>query len=616
MSKVLTLKDGLKRLRRVLLRFGRFRKRWRVLDGAAKFVLAAPGALLVWFFLDWAFNLWAWPLVILFAVVCGIWAWGFVKWLVLPRIWRIRADREAVALEALHGELDNRLIGSLQLGTEVAETEDAGEDPGYSAGMVKALVSWTVESLKGINTHKLLDRSRARRRLAGAVATIAVAVLCVLFARDAVVQRWDNLVAACGQVLDDIFPVDLTVQPGDLAVVRGRPVTLSVLAEGAHRDEIVLVRIDNETEESIETPLELVDDAASFTLAEAENAFSYHFRYGRRPSAVHQILVEDLPEVRAINYEVTPPPYTGQPMRMMTGRLGKLQGLPGTQVLVSFAASTKLQAESCYVEWMTGEKQSIDVSGRFGSFAFTVDQPERVAIHLTGHFGEGFEMPRPVSFEIVVIQDRAPSIELRTRLAATELEYAAAAGMNLRCFAKDDFGVQEVGVKYVVDVIEAMEGVTARGKREGSQVHVIDPPRERVKDGFRSIYRGMRPKLKPGDRVTLSMWAQDNNTETGPGRSRSDSLEFVVVSRGTDAFALAEIGSIASRDKSAMVLADLERVEKSEELMAPPEKILTTERPRDLRKLELDAVADQEIEPGEFQDAIGRYRELLSGSVR
>lgn len=616
MANALTLKEGLKRLRKVLLRFGRFRKRWRVLDGAAKFVLAAPGTLLLWFFLDWAFKLWAWPLFVLFAAVCGVWAWGFVKWLVLPRLWRIRADREAVTLEALHGSLDNRLIGSLQLGSEVAETEDAGQDPGYSAGMVKALVRWTVESLKDINTHKLLDRSGARKRLAAAVATIAVAVLCVVFARNAVVQRWERLVAAYGQVIDDIFPVDLSVQPGDLAVVRGRPVTLSVVAEGAHRNEIVLVRTDNETEESIETPLALVDEKAALTIEEAENAFTYYFRYGRRPSAVHEIIVEDLPEVRAINYEVTPPPYTGQPMRMMTGRLGKLQGLSGTQVLVSFAASTRLHAESCYVEWITGEKQRIDVSGRFGSFAFTIEQPERVAIHLTGHLGEGFEMERPVSFEVVVIQDRPPSIELRTRLAATELELGEAAGMNLRCFAKDDFGVQELGVKYVVDVIEALEGVTARGKREGSQLHVIEPPLERVKDGFTSIYRGMRPGLTPGDRVTLSMWAQDNNTETGPGRSTSDSLEFVVVSRDTAAFTQAGIGSIMRRDESAMALAELERVEKSAELMAPPEKIVSTERPRELRKLELDAVADQEIEPGEFQDAIGRYRELLSGSVR
>ena len=47
-------------------RFGAFRKRWVLLEGAARFVVGFVGALLAWFLLDWAVKLPMWPLVLLF----------------------------------------------------------------------------------------------------------------------------------------------------------------------------------------------------------------------------------------------------------------------------------------------------------------------------------------------------------------------------------------------------------------------------------------------------------------------------------------------------------------------------------------------------------------------
>ena len=42
------------------------------------------------------------------------------------------------------------------------------------------------------------------------------------------------------------------------------------------------------------------------------------------------VLVDDLPEISAINYELAPPAYTGQPARTLTGRLPRVAGLAGT----------------------------------------------------------------------------------------------------------------------------------------------------------------------------------------------------------------------------------------------------------------------------------------------
>ena len=98
-------------IRRVVRRFGRFRKRWNVLDGFATFVIACPGALLVWFGLDWALKLPAWLLLPLFVAVCGLAVWGCARWLLKPQLGRLDPEREALVIESLHGGLDNSLIG-------------------------------------------------------------------------------------------------------------------------------------------------------------------------------------------------------------------------------------------------------------------------------------------------------------------------------------------------------------------------------------------------------------------------------------------------------------------------------------------------------------------------
>lgn len=608
-----TLNRDLGRIENAVRAFARFRKRWALFDGAARTVLFGLGSLLLWFALDWAFGLPPWPLFLLFAAACGVGVWVLVRSVLLPAFGRLSTEREAVLIEDRHGELDNRLIGSLQLGHELADAyrEDRVRD--HSAVMVRLLVRRTVESLSTLNLKGLVPRRGTWRLLAAAGGVIAIASLVAGLAWPTVVERGQRLGNAWATVLDTLFPVELHVEPGDRAVVRGHSVPLRVHAEGAHRREIFLVRTDIETLQSETNRLVLDDDRAAFTVSRADVSFTYHFAYGRRSSDLHEIRVADLPGVQAINYELTPPPYTGRPMRMLTGRLSKLQALPGTAVLVSFAATTPLDPGRCVVEWESGAKQRIDVSGRFGSFAFSVDGPDRATVRLTGHYGPGFEMPDPLRFDIVVTSDQRPTIQWVTRLPKTELTGGEARNMEFRWFAKDDFGVQEVTLQCEVDVIEALK-VTGRGKRTSSRKQLVDPPRDRVTGSFMKIFNELQPGLAPGDKVTISLTARDNNTETGPGFSRSEPLEFVVVGVGFAGWTDDAVGSIQAREHSALGLQEWGRTPRSTDLMQPVEPLFKTEKPREIAKHDVQSPVGQEITPALGQDGIGRYLELLSGA--
>ena len=282
----------LESLRRVVRRFGGFRWRWSVLHGLALAVLALPGSLLVWFLLDWALKLPPWPLVILFVVAAVGGLVAALVWMVPPLVRRVHLEREAVVIESLHqslgggggggGGLDNQLIGSLQLGEEMARA--AGRPLGHSPEFVSILLDQTTARFENLDPRSLLDLRRTKRLLIPAAAVIATLVLLVIFANGAIQDRVARLRDAYAAVLDTLFPVELRVSPGDVAIVRGRPVELRVEAVGARRREIVLHRADLKGENPEAMPLLLKDDAAAFTVDPTVDSFSYECGYGGRRS--------------------------------------------------------------------------------------------------------------------------------------------------------------------------------------------------------------------------------------------------------------------------------------------------------------------------------------------
>ena len=608
----------LESLRRLVRRFGGFRWRWSVLHGLALAVLALPGSLLVWFLLDWALKLPPWPLVILFVVAAVGGLVAALIWVIPPLLRRVKLEREAVVIESLHqsagkspgqssgGGLDNQLIGSLQLGEEVARA--AGRPLGHSPEFVSILLDQTTARFENLDPRSLLDLRRTKRLLLPAAAVIATIALLVIFANGAIQDRVARLRDAYAAVLDTLFPVALEVSPGDVAIVRGRPVELRVEAVGARRREIVLHRADLKGESSEATPLPLKDGAAAFTVDPTVDSFSYEFEYGGRRSKPHRVLVDDLPEINAINFELSPPSYTGQPSRTLTGRLPKVAGLAGTTVLVSFGATTDLHPELCYVQWADGSKQVLSISGRFAHFGFTLSKPDRATIHLTGALGPGFEMAEPVAFDLAVVQDQPPTVKLAIKNRRLTLFEDAAAAFLLNYTAEDDFAVAEVNLEYKIDTVDALLG---RSPREGGVPRRYEPARDLVKGRFADMFKTLDPPLQPGDRITITLIAKDNNTETGPGAGRSPPVEIVVVRPDLAGFVEQQFGF-----GGAALLGGLQKVKRTTDLLIEASKTVRTETNQPVDKQPLKVGTGSETIPGGGDDAMADYFNLLSGESR
>ena len=598
------LNSTLRGLRAAVVAFGNYRKQWSVLHAASLAVLALVGGLLLWFLLDWAFKLPAWPLFGLFviAVVGGVGA--AVYWLLPPLSQSVEVEREALVIEGLHGSLDNQIIGSLQLGQEVSDAKARG----YAAEYVVALLEHTRIRVSELRLQQLVDLTRTKRLLGGASVVLLAAVLILFLAPAAVSERIHRLQDAYATVMDALFPVDLRVSPGDAAIVRGRPVTLSLEAVGARRDQVTLYRTDLQTKKTEVTPLVLQQKKAAFPIEKAAQSFSYQFEYGGRRTPLHRVLVDDLPEISAINYELAPPAYTGQPTRTLTGRLPKVAGLAGTNALVSFAATTDLHPELCYVEWADGSRQQLSVSGRFGHFGFTLAKPDRATIHLTGVLGKGFEMANPLSFELVVQPDAPPTVRVLLKNRQLTMLAEEAANFAVDWVSEDDYGVAEVNLSYRIDTVDALLG---RPTREGAVPRRIEPARDLVKGRFADMFKALDPALQPGDRVTITLTAKDNNTETGPGVGKSLPVEIVVVRPDLTGFVEQNFGF-----GTPSLLEGLKKVKRTTDLLVEPEKSVRTEKVPPVDKQALKVRPNQEPWPGGSGDATADYFNLLSGGTK
>ena len=352
----------------------------------------------------------------------------------------------------------------------------------------------------------------------------------------------------------------------------------------------------------------------------AEQSFSYQVETSGQRSVPHKVLIGDVPSVVAMNTELTYPSYTGMPSRTLIGRIPRIQALQGTDVLVSIATTVDLDPRRSYVTFSGGEMEELSITDA-AHFAFRVDREKDAAIHLTGSLGNGFEMREPITFKIVPQYDQPPKVELllspKTRAASATADAVApmlaeeAAHFEAwsQAIAEDDFGVAEMSLTLQDRHAQrASHGPAAPRCRRVYRFRPHRPDvRDRVKHSFTEIFKNISPPLMPGERVTLSVSAIDNNPTPGTGTSRPP-FTFTVVQPDLGAYVEQQFGF-----GTDPLLGGLRRVQRATNLLIEAERTTHTEKKAIVEKQDVKSRVGAENWPGGSQDAVGDYFRLLSG---
>lgn len=225
-----------------------------------------------------------------------------------------------------------------------------------------------------------------------------------------------------------------------------------------------------------------------------------------------QALAERLAE--PITFDIaltlTPPAYTGLPVRSLQGTTGEVTALAGTEVRLE----TRADRAVVRAVIVLGDQQlPLEVAnGRDLKGAFVVDGAGSYRFRFLDAVGSTAAEGPPIP--IAVEPDRAPSVKLLA--PAAEVEVDPKDQVELRFEAEDDFGMERLELVWRI-------GQRGPEQRKALPLEATSRRRLRTSHGWALSTLG----LTAGDRVTYRVEARDGNTVKGAqtGRSREQVLK-------------------------------------------------------------------------------------------
>ena len=407
--------------------------------------------------------------------------------------------RFALFVERRCPPLQQRLISALEL-------SDA--DPAFhSSALLVAASERAAALLRAADPAQILDRRPlyAYLRLLGGAA--AVVLLCgALFG--------DDLAQAAQRCAHPLTTYErpprtlITVQPGDLEVIKGEDATLQVHFAGHKPRRARIVR-----RPSAEAPYQIEElvvdraDSVAYTFPQVQRSFRYAITVGDDRSPEYEVRVIEPPAVTRLRLHYQYPAYSRLPDRIEEEG-GDIQSLPGTRVALEIAANKPLSKATLVLDDTLSIPAQLD--GATARVAFQIERTG--AYHITLVDRKGAQNSDPIRYAIQVREDQKPEVAIVDPGRDSDLPESLK--VLLKAEASDDFSVEEIALVYRVN--------------NGPEQHralPISPQREVL---VSHIWDLSATSLLPEDRIYYHLEALDNNQVSGPqkGQSRQYVLRF------------------------------------------------------------------------------------------
>ncbi len=442
---------------------------------AAVFPLSGP----VFFF----YGALAWLLCL--AALARILAAGLRRW---------PPERTALLLEARYPDLDGELISTLQLG---ADRLFLTGTLGYSAAMIEGLQERTDRRLPDLLRRPLADRRRLGRDLAVLGALLAASL--GLFLSPGGDWRGVLSVMANPFAARPFARPVIEVTPGDVRLPEGSPLEVRARVRGGLSGLLSLevkpaggTAAQKTMAMERRSPVEFV-----LTVPRVVEPLAYRVVHPRASSPWYAVTVAVIPQAGDLALTLTPPAYSGLPPQRQEGT-GHLRCLKGTTVRWQARANKPLAEASLVMGG--GQVYPLTVGGGTAiDGEFIVTQGGRYRVVLKDR--EGLAAPRPDEYDINLIPDEFPTVELVA--PREDLEVDQGTVVDIIFAARDDFGLSEANLVYRLE-----SGRTGR-------IRLPDPGGRRT---FQSGYGWDLGALamQPGQTVVFQVEALDNDSLSGP----------------------------------------------------------------------------------------------------
>ncbi|MDF3128278.1 hypothetical protein P0Y35_03615 [Kiritimatiellaeota bacterium B1221] len=414
----------------------------------------------------------------------------------------------------------------------------------------------------------------------------------------------------------------LEIQPGDIRLATGDPLTIEVGFEKAHSRTV-------ELRTRWEGGPELVENMQSADPGSDKKVFStgfprvgenfeYRIRSGPALSRFHQVQVFPRPEMTQVYLQVRPPAYTGLETYTESFTPGRIQALAGSEVKLAIESNIPLEKADLILDSHSlgaGQREMTDqgerlqwtfpVTGEARSFDWQVKMKS----------GQGFENKPVLNHVFTVMGDQLPVIDL-DQPAQPELTLPPDGFLTLAYRVRDDFGISACELKVTFDGSKTILLGQAFGEPVNGSWPVSIP-----------LYL-QSLKMEDAQSLDIALVVYDNLPESlgGPQRAVSERLR-IVIEQGRENFVHQQVKAQHEKTASALenALSDLERMsrqadEVNKDLAAQktaPALETADEIRKGLEKTEAElSVLVSELEKGVFDPVAKGLKEVVEEEIQ
>jgi len=479
---------------------------------------------------DWLMPLPSAVRVVFLVGIVGTTIYLLYRYLIVPIRAALSPRDVALNVEQSHPDLEDRLVSAVQFGSR--ETDDPIE-----AHMLQRLLTDTVDRIKGIDFKATVDHSRTRKYMGIAALVIAACgLLTLLFPTETQTSLMRLFVP--WEKTDPIMTTKVEVTPGDARILRGKSLPIAVTVTGKDADKVVLTYYDKDNPPTAENEgskqeinmLQNPDDKHGFgyEIFNIEKDMEYFVVANETTSESFTVEVFEMPRVEDVSVSYTYPEYTDLSPVVQQGS-GDIKAIVGTTAEIRFTTNKAIQKATFTMkskkdaaptedvgESDTAASNSLEMTIADGNTLTTTIEVLNDGKYTVDLFCiDEFQNEIPIEYSIKAIPDKPPEVVVKEPgrdVKATKLEE-----VKIVAEAKDDFGVEELNLKYRIGAGELKEIALEATGELGTDMQFG----KKVRNGTYTFYLE-EFDIEPGQVISYYAHAVDNNTLTGPSEARSD----------------------------------------------------------------------------------------------
>lgn len=333
-------------------------------------------------------------------------AWWF---LVRPLSRRYTLTKMARILEVRHPELQERISTAVEL--------LASDDPDSIRGsqeLIQAVVDSAVDDVATVDPKTEFKPARSKKFM---VATVVCGGIIALLLAIWPQQAWTLLTRAIAPFLDigNAYADTLVVDPGDVRVAKGEPVTIQVSVKHKRLKRAEIRRQMPDGTESVERMALIAEEPDgtkrfSLTFPAVEEGFDYRVRAGAALSRYFDVTAVEPPTVTKLEVKYDYPEYTALPDAGGETETGEIRAVAHTRVSVTATLNKPAWSAKLVVNETPSAAEPVIAENR-ATWEFELKNGMRGSWHLDLADEEGFKN-QPSSYPIEVLPDKAPTVQI------------------------------------------------------------------------------------------------------------------------------------------------------------------------------------------------------------